>query len=160
MMQTVELKTVYRSADPEHLLFLNRIRLEQPSRYALSDYFGDRHWGKLSMRDAVARGQVMAEHSAEPFTWLCHNNKGSSDVCQAALLNMGIGPKELARGFLCDPASKSGLRILAIKGVMLRLTRNLDKARGFVNGALCVVCLVAFIWQFFLRGGDKMIPGI
>ena len=32
------------------------------------------------------------------------------------------------------------LRILARPGLVLRLTRNLDKQRGFVNGALAVVC--------------------
>ena len=31
------------------------------------------------------------------------------------------------------------LGILAIAGIILRLTRNLDKSRGFVNGALCIV---------------------
>ena len=41
---------------------------------------------------------------------------------------------------MCDLASKSSLRILARPGVILRLTRNLDKSRGFVNGALAVVC--------------------
>ena len=55
--------------------------------------------------------------------------------------NSGLGTREeLEAGFLCDPASKSSLRILARPGVTLRLTRNLDKGRGFVNGALAVVC--------------------
>ena len=38
----------------------------------------------------------------------------------------------------CDPTSKSNLRILFRRGLLYRLTRNLDKARGFVNGALAV----------------------
>ena len=29
--------------------------------------------------------------------------------------------------------------MLAIVGLILRLSRNLDKSRGFVNGALCMV---------------------
>ncbi len=49
------------------------------------------------------------------------------------------------RGFLCDPATKSTLRILARPGVIVRLSRNLDKQRGFVNGAL------AEVWES-LRG--------
>ena len=140
LMETIELETVHRSADPDHLLFLNRIRHVQPTRVELVDYFGDRHWGSLTLPEAVARGQVLAEETGHPFTWLCHNNKGAADVCQAALSNMGITSEELASGFLCDPSSRSGLRILAKPGVMLRLTRNLDKSRGFVNGALAVVC--------------------
>ena len=138
-METIELKTVYRSADPEHLLFLNRIRETQATRDELDEYFEGRHWERLSLREAVARGQVLSEQRGEPFTWLCHNNKGASEVCEAALLNMGISPENLQEGFLCDPASKSNLRILAKPGVMLRLTRNLDKSRGFVNGALAIV---------------------
>ncbi len=45
-MQTVELKTVYRTADSEHLIFLNTIREKQPSREFLEEYFGERHWRK------------------------------------------------------------------------------------------------------------------
>ena len=53
---------------------------------------------------------------------------------------MGISAADLAKGFLPDPTSKSKLRILGRPGLVLRLTRNLDKQRGFVNGALAVVC--------------------
>jgi hypothetical protein len=45
-MQTVELKTVYRTADSEHLIFLNSIREKQPTRGDLEEYFGARHWKK------------------------------------------------------------------------------------------------------------------
>ena len=46
----------------------------------------------------------------------------------------------LATGYLCDPASKSTLRIVAKSGLIIRLSRNFDKGRGFVNGALAVIC--------------------
>ena len=39
----------------------------------------------------------------------------------------------------CDPTSKSKLRIVAVKGILIRLTRNFDKQRGFVNGAIAKV---------------------
>ena len=39
----------------------------------------------------------------------------------------------------CDPASKSDLRVLARPGIEVRLTRNFDKVRGFVNGAVGTV---------------------
>ena len=58
----------------------------------------------------------------------------------AALTNLGITTKDLEAGFLCDPATKSTLRILLRPGIMLRLSRNLDKLRGFVNGAFAEVC--------------------
>ena len=45
-MQTVELKTVYRTSDSEHLIFLNTIREKQPTREFLEEYFAERHWKK------------------------------------------------------------------------------------------------------------------
>jgi ATP-dependent exoDNAse (exonuclease V) alpha subunit len=61
------------------------------------------------------------------------------------LNNLGIQESELEDGFLCDTASKSELKILARPGIVVRLTRNLDKHRGFVNGATGVV-------EYSLRG--------
>ena len=58
----------------------------------------------------------------------------------AALRLQGIGEEDLATGYLCDPASKSALRVLARPGIKVRLTRNFDKTRGFVNGATGTVC--------------------
>ena len=49
---------------------------------------------------------------------------------------MGITEAELKKGFLPDPTSKSSLRIVARPGVLVRLTRNEDKDKGFVNGAI------------------------
>ena len=51
----------------------------------------------------------------------------------------GVSDIDLEQGFLADPASKSDLRILAKPGLIVRLTRNCDKRRGFVNGAVGIV---------------------
>ena len=45
----------------------------------------------------------------------------------------------MEKGYPCDPTSKSKLRIVAVKGILIRLTRNFDKQRGFVNGAIAKV---------------------
>ncbi len=82
------------------------------------------------------------EATGEVFTWLTCTNAGAADVCRAALSIQGIGDDELAGGYLCDPTSKSTVRILARLGIVIRLTRNFDKARGFVNGAIGTVCEV------------------
>ncbi|CAK0886600.1 unnamed protein product, partial [Prorocentrum cordatum] len=44
--------------------------------------------------------------------------------------------EELQAGFRADPASKCSIPILAKTGLVMRLARNLDKTRGFVNGAV------------------------
>ena len=74
------------------------------------------------------------------FSWLTCTNAGASEVCAAALKVVGVSTAALAGGYACDPNSKSELRIVAQPGVVIRLTRNFDKQRGFVNGAVAVVC--------------------
>ena len=138
-MQTVVLDTVYRSSDPAHLLFLNRIRCSQPDRNTLSEYYGDRHW-RQSLVQCVREGMDRAAKEGQHFTWLTTTNAGASQVCEAALDHIGLTHSELEQGYLCDPTTKSTLRIVAKAGVVLRLSRNFDKQRGFVNGALATVC--------------------
>lgn len=81
----------------------------------------------------------LAKKSGQPFHWLTCANSGASDVCQAALAVFGISEEELASRYFCDPTTKSTLRILAKPGILIRLSRNMDKQRGFVNGALAEV---------------------
>ena len=138
-METVTLDTVYRTSDEEHLLFQNRVRYAQPSKAVLQEYFGERHWSQYSLASCVKYGMQIAEETGKPFTWLTATNKGSSEVCEEALDIVGVTADELEKGYLCDPASKSRLRIVVKEGILLRLTRNEDKNRGFVNGALAVV---------------------
>ena len=133
-MQTVALKTVYRSVDEQHLVFLNRIRETQPDRQTLVEYFADRHWRHRPMEDCVRSGMELAERAGIPFMWLTVTNAGASEVCKAALAVRGIDDAALSAGYLCDPATKSDLRILARPGVLLRLSRNLDpKVRNLVQ---------------------------
>ena len=81
----------------------------------------------------------LASGTNEVFTWLTATNRGAEDICKAALLNKGITQADTDLGYYCDPTSKSTIGIRAIVGLILRLTRNLDKSQGFVNGALCIV---------------------
>ena len=138
-MQTVELDTVYRTSDPAHLLFQSRICERQPPKELLREYFHGRHWASDSLESCVAEGMRKAKERGCTFTWLTATNAGSEEVCRAALQLKGIREADLAEGFVCDPQTKSSLRILARPGIILRLSRNLDKTRGFVNGALAEV---------------------
>ena len=137
-METIELVTPYRSTCEEHLLFLNRIREVQLDRQTLAKYFGDRHWDNDDLEECVAYGLDLAAARGTVFTWLTSTNRGASAVCRAALAHKGISDDDLLAGYQGDPASKSKLRILCRPGLLYRLTRNLNKRRGFVNGALAV----------------------
>ena len=106
----------------------------------LQEYFDGRHWCDMSLEAAVGLGQEIEEARGEVFTWLTSTNSGAAEVCRAALLRRGISDEQLEAGYLVDPASKSDLGMLAIPGIKVRLTRNLDKTRGFVNGATGTIC--------------------
>ena len=105
----------------------------------MREYFGERHWSGYTLDESVAYGMQIATESGKHFSWLTCTNKGASEVCEAALRVLGVTEEELEWGYPCDPASKSKLRIVAKKGILIRLTRNQDKMRGFVNGALARV---------------------
>ena len=78
----------------------------------------------------------LAKQTDTPFTWLTITNAGSAQVCKAALRTQGVSEKDLESGYPCDPNTKSDLRIIAKPGLTIRLSRNFDKQRGFVNGAI------------------------
>ena len=137
-METIELETSYRTTCKEHLLFQNRIRDVQPDRPTLAEYFDGRHWKDSSLEECVAYGLELAAARGKVFTWLTCTNKGASSVNRAALAHRGISDDDLLAGYPGDSASKSNLRILFRRGLVYRLTRNLDKPRGFVNGALAI----------------------
>ena len=105
----------------------------------LEEYLEGRHWRRVSLEDAVRRADALEQSVGQVFTWLTCTNAGAAEVCLAALQLRGIGEDVLATGYPCDPVSKSNLRVLARRGTKVRLTRNIDKMRGFVNGAVGTV---------------------
>ena len=106
----------------------------------LEDYFEGRHWRGVSLEDAVRRADALEQSAGQVFAWLPCTNAGAAEVCLAALQLRGIGEDVLATGYVCDPVSTSNLRVLARPGIKVCLTRNIDKMRGFVNGAVGTVC--------------------
>ena len=108
----VDMKTVYRTSDPEHLLFLNRIRLKQPSREQLEEYFGDRHWKGSrpdDLKDAVQRGIDISNETGEPFLWLTDQNCFASQVSAAVIeKEFGITEEDCRKhGVKCDVTTGS-----------------------------------------------------
>ena len=82
---------------------------------------------------------AIQQRTGNIFVWLCSTNAGAAEVNKAALALLGVTQADLATGYACDPTSKSDTPIVAKPGLMVRLTRNLDKQRGFVNGAVAVI---------------------
>ena len=148
-IKTVELTTIYRSNDPAHLLFLNNIRVTQPQRQDIADYFEERNWtGDLN--GAVHRGLAMQSSLEDAFMWLTVSNKGAARVCTEALAIKGVTKEDMAVGCRGDPKI-SDCRIVPRAGILVRLTRNCDKQRGFVNGALGEIVTVLSSTCFTVR---------
>ncbi len=89
-----------------------------------------------------APGKILAERSGpvgKVFTLLTVTNKGSDSINRLRVLKEGsVTQEELESGVIGDPGCAGG-NLVFKPGLRLRLTRNLDKTRGFVNGALCIV---------------------
>ena len=68
----------------------------------------------------------------------CVTNAGAEKVNAAALPVLKISETDLEGGFPGE-ANITGANIVFRHGMQLRLTRNLDKERGFVNGAIGTV---------------------
>ena len=136
-LPAIELKTVYRTKDPEMLKFLGSIRKKQPDKSALRSFFDQRLF-TASLPSAVGYGLAYAQQNGVHFSWLCVTNAGAEKVNAAALSLLGISQADTDAGLLGDPKVGAG-RIVMRRGLYLRLTRNLDKDRGFVNGAIGVI---------------------
>ena len=133
----IELEVIHRTKDEELLKFLQHVRTAQPSKETLGIFFRDRIW-KGSLQAAVRKGLVLAANVGKMFPWLCVTNEGANKVNRAALGLLGISDEDTKDCPFGDPKISSG-RICAKKGLYIRLTRNLDKDRGFVNGAIGAV---------------------
>lgn len=129
-----------RSTDPIMLDFLNHVRVAQPSRATLEHFFAARTFSK-DPSIAAREARAFEEQHQQAFTFLTVTNRGASAMNLECLrLDFPEAAAALAggAGYPADAASGQD-RILIEVGMRLRLTRNLDKDRGFVNGNLGVV---------------------
>ena len=125
-----------RSVDPDMLQFLEAARVDQPSRRALRAFFE----GRILPRDLAlaTRAAVDIEtQTNQKFTFLTVTNKGAADLNVARLGLQFPDAASLLRSGGGIPADKD--RIALGSGMRLRLTHNIDKERGFVNGNTGVV---------------------
>ena len=127
-----------RTQDPILLDFLHTIRSTQPSRGQLRAFFGDRYLGR-NLITAVRKCRSMRRVDETPVTWLTCTNRGAMEVNYEYLRQLGYGTKEFiatrSDAYACD-IDYGGAPMIVRPGMWLRLTRNLDKKRGFCNGAM------------------------
>ena len=127
-----------RCTDGRMLDFLNYIRCHQPSRALLENFF---HGRKLrNDPDAAVRASMVLEASQQgrTFTFLTATNKGAAALNAARVRAEFDGidaDLQAGNGVKADIQQATELHVFR-EGMVVRLTRNLDKERGFVNGAL------------------------
>jgi len=136
-MPHVHLKTIFRTNDPELLEFLREARMKQPQKETILRFFAGRMLSG-TMKEAVAFGLSKARELNKLFSWLCVTNAGADKINSAALSLLGIAEDQLSQGFYGDPKVQAS-KLYITEGLCIRLTRNIDKEKGFVNGAMGVV---------------------
>ena len=127
--------------DPLHLPFCHEVRDRQPSRETLQAYFAGRRFLRGRLDDAVYRGLAIGEEFQQPFVWLAVTNKGAGQVNAAAIRilsdKMHVSMSTMGEhSFRSDPRLEGGGDACLYEGAMVRFTRNLEKTRGVVNGAV------------------------
>ena len=131
----------YRTNDEELKAFLKVVRVKQPRKCYVASFFEGRHLrGSLdacvgwTLSEGVRRGVN--------FTWLCVTHvRGVAKINLAALRSLPepITEEDLQRYGVPGDHAAHATPIILRRGLRLRLSRNLDKRRGFVNGALCTI---------------------
>ena len=139
-MTSVDLEQhVYaRTQDKVLLDFLHFVRASQPSLKQLREFFGSRYLGR-KLSDAVRRCRSMRSVDQTPVIWLTCTKAGAMEVNYEYLRQLEYGTKETIMSkfdaYPCD-IDYGGEPMIVRSGMWLRLTRNLDKKRGFCNGAM------------------------
>lgn len=129
-----------RSSDPEMLAFLQHCRTRQPSRATLTNFFDDRVWNK-DIDQAVRKARNLENTTGKTFTFLTVTNRGAAALNRAWVQQafpMTGAVLAAGQGLAGDPAYGDELLWFEV-GMRVRLTQNLDKDRGFVNGAIGIV---------------------
>ena len=137
-----------RSTDSELLDFLERVREHQPEKTDLIAFFGDRRLARgANCRDdrdvanAVAESVRLERETGKNFTFLTVTNKAAKKINHTRCAQEFAHHDRVINADRHKVAGDPELagEAVAIPGMKVRLTRNVDKERGFVNGALAVI---------------------
>ncbi len=115
--------------------FIASIRSRQPTRAELASFFEGRMLGRRLVK-AVKYCLTLAA-SGRRLTWLCATHRTAQRVNIAYLGALGYGGDfEHVQDTIPGDPGIGSYRMLIRPGMQIRLSRNLAKSRGFVNGAL------------------------
>ena len=123
------LTIVHRTNDQVLLDFLHQVRKEQPTREFLSNFYRERHLHP-DLAIAVYQGMQLQARRGQHFMWLCVTNKGAAKINDMALTYEKVSPEERTHGLPADEKAGGGTMFIK-EHLWIRLTQNLDKARGF-----------------------------
>ena len=144
----LELHAMARSTDPTLLDFLHEIRQEQPSKSRIAEFFSGRRLAadKNCKKDhhiaeAVQDSIDIEKRNGVPFTFLTVTNQGAK-IINHTRCALEFGNHERIQNWqrhvvAGDPALAGDC--VVVVGMRVRLTHNVDKERGFVNGTLAEV---------------------
>ena len=155
-LQQVELQqhAAARSTDPNMLAFLAHARVHQPSRNCLETFFAGRCFSR-DLDTAVQQALRLERQTGRAFTFLTVTNRGAQELNLARLrAEFPEAAQQITswspRCVQGDPNAEGEAMFLQ-PGRRVRLTRNLDKDRGFVNGNTGVIETVLSPQVFVLK---------
>ena len=122
------LKTAHCTDDPRLLLFLQTIRKDEPTRDFLRSFW-ENYVLPPDLELAVRCSRRLQELRGQHFMWLCVTNSGANKINDMALKVEGVTDEERKYGYDGDENAKAG-KMFIRPGLMICLTRNLDKTRG------------------------------
>ena len=134
--------------------FLNWLRTHQPSSALLLNFFDGRKWSRTLDR-AVAEALQLERTEGRKFTFLTVTNRGAFALNEARVRKQFLEAQDLAatQSVPVDPA-QCLKQLVFLKGMQVRLTKNLDKDRVFVNGALGTIVKVLNKQTFVVERED------
>ena len=125
-----------RCNDCVMLDFLTKARTYQPLKRDIEDFFRGRIW-KKDLRIATAKSIILESESSKLFTFLTVTNKAARDISLERLrIEYNITKEMLEEVGVPGDSEGGGGNMIFRVGMRIRLTRNLDKDKGFVNGAI------------------------
>ena len=136
--------------------FLNWIRTHQPSRALLLNFFDGRKLSR-TLDGAVAEALQLERTEGRKFTFLTVTNRGASALDEARVRKQFPEAQDLAStpSVPVDPA-QCLKQLVFLKLMQVRFTKNLDKDRGFVNGALGTIVKVLNKQMFVVETEDSV----